>query len=680
MEKRNRLAEEKSPYLLQHRHNPVDWFPWGKEAFERARAEGKLIFLSIGYSTCHWCHVMERESFENVEVAAFLNEHFVSVKVDREERPDVDKIYMTAVQAMAGQGGWPLSVFLTGELKPFYGGTYFPPFGASGRPGFLDLLRALSEAWRDRRGEVLRSSADLHERLSQLCDSSSATGYPLSPVTLDKAAALFRQEYDPVDGGFGRAPKFPRPSLPVFLLRHGVRSGNQSEVQMVLRTCERMAKGGICDQIGGGFARYSVDSKWLVPHFEKMLYDNAQLVGLYLDAFLVSGEERFAQTAREILKYVRRDITHEQGGFFSAEDADSEGKEGKFYCWTRSELEALLEREEFEVFARHYGVTERGNFVDHSDPNPLPGQNVLSVLDENLSEKEWKILAQAKRKVFAARCRRVRPHLDDKVLVSWNGLMLGAAARAYGVLGDSDYLALAERNFRFLWTAFWDESAVCLGHCWREGEADAVPLLQGYACFLSGIVDLYEVTLNSQYLRAGVAVADAMIRRFFDESRGGFWQSGVESVDLILRFKEDYDGAEPSGNSLAMLALQKLAAICGREDYQKTVEKCFEAFAERLDQLPQALPLMLLALDYRLEPPRRIVIGGNGAVEETRRLIRAAHSVYQPNKVVLGTEGAYDSFVVGLPSGKGAVAYLCSGQSCREPSSDPAVVQRFLQS
>ena len=680
MGKGNRLAGEESPYLLQHRHNPVDWFPWGKEAFEKARAEGKPIFLSIGYSTCHWCHVMERESFENGDVAAFLNEHFVSIKVDREERPDVDKIYMTAVQAMAGQGGWPLSVFLTGELKPFYGGTYFPPSGVAGRPGFLDLLRGLAEAWRGRRGEVLRSSTELHKRLSQLCDSSSTTDCPLSPATLDKAAALFRQEYDPVDGGFGRAPKFPRPSLPAFLLRHGVRSGNKGEVQMVLRTCERMTKGGICDQIGGGFARYSVDSKWLVPHFEKMLYDNAQLIGLYLDAFLVSGEERFAQTAREILEYVRRDMTHEQGGFFSAEDADSEGKEGKFYCWTRSELESILEREEFEVFARHYGVTEQGNFVDHSDPDPLPGQNVLSVVDENLSEREWKILAEAKRKVFAARCRRVRPHLDDKVLVSWNGLMLGAVARAYGVLGERNYLALAKRNFRFLWATFWNEDAACMGHRWREGEADAVPLLQGYACFLSGVVDLYEVTLDSQYLQAGVAVADAMIRRFFDEARGGFWQSGAESADLILRFKEDYDGAEPSGNSLAMLALQKLAAICGREDYQKTVEKCFEAFSERLDQLPQTLPLMLLALDYRLEPPRRIVICGDRAAEETQQLIQAAHSVYQPNKVVLGTEGAYDSFVAGLSAGKGTVAYLCAGQSCREPSSDPEVVRQFLQS
>lgn len=680
MEEVNRLAGEKSPYLLQHRHNPVDWFPWGKEAFEKARAEGKPIFLSIGYSTCHWCHVMERESFENDEVAAFLNQHFVSVKVDREERPDVDKIYMTAVQAMTGQGGWPLSVFLTGELKPFYGGTYFPPSGVAGRPGFLDLLRGLAEAWQDRRSEVLRSSADLHERLSQLCDSSSATGCPLSPATLEKAAALFRQEYDPVDGGFGRAPKFPRPSLPAFLLRHGERSGSDNEVQMVLRTCERMAKGGICDQIGGGFARYSVDSKWLVPHFEKMLYDNAQLIGLYLDAFLVSGEERFAQTAREILDYVRRDMTHDQGGFFSAEDADSEGKEGKFYCWAQSELKSLLEREEFELFARRYGVTEQGNFVDHSDPDPLPGQNVLSVVDENLSEKEWKILAQAKRKVFAARCRRVRPHLDDKILVSWNGLMLGAVARAYGVLGERAYLALAERNFRFLWATFWNESAACLGHRWREGEADAVPLLQGYACFLSGVVDLYEVTLNPQYLRAAVAVADAMIRRFFDEARGGFWQSGAESADLILRVKEDYDGAEPSGNSLAMLALQKLAAICSREDYQKTAEKCFEAFAERLDQLPQTLPLMLLALDYRLDPPRRIVVCGDRAAEETRQLIQAAHSVYQPNKVVLGAEGAYDSFVASMPAGKGAVAYLCFGQSCREPSSDPAIVRQFLQS
>ncbi len=681
MDKINRLAREKSPYLLQHCHNPVDWFPWGEEAFEKARAEDKPIFLSIGYSTCHWCHVMERESFENKQIANFLNEHFVSIKVDREERPDVDKIYMTAVQAISGQGGWPLSVFLTGDLKPFYGGTYFPPDDASGRPGFLNLLHGLVNLWCNKRSEVANSSADLHQRLSQLCNPDPAASGPLSPATLDRAAALFRREYDPIDGGFGRAPKFPRPCQPAFLLRHGVRNGNQDEIQMVLHTCEQMAKGGIYDHIGGGFARYSVDSKWLVPHFEKMLYDNAQLVSLYLDAFLVSGNDRFAQVVRETVNYVLRDMTHADGGFFSAEDADSEGKEGKFYCWTKGELELLLDREEFAVFARRYGITEKGNFIDHSDPEPLPNQNVLSIVNESLAPEERERLTQAERKIFAARCRRIRPHRDDKVLASWNGLMLGAIARAYIVLGEPKYLAAAERNFQFLWKTFWDEKAACLYHRWREQERDAVQLFQGYAYFLSGIIDLYEATIDPQYIKAAATVANAMIQKFFDESHGGFWQSVAKTPDLILRLKEDYDGAEPSGNSVAAISLQKLAAIGGRPDYLKVAEKCLEAFTERMEQLPQALPLMLLALNYYIEPPRRIVINGDRTAEETQSLIRAAHAVYQPNKVVLGVEGIPKFLMPSLPTHRdsAAAAYLCTGQSCRGSTNNPATVQQFLQ-
>ena len=680
MQHSNRLTKEKSPYLLQHQHNPVDWYPWGEEAFEKARVEDKPIFLSIGYSTCHWCHVMERESFEDEQVAAFLNDHFVSIKVDREERPDVDKIYMTAVQAIAGQGGWPLSAFLTSDLKPFYGGTYFPPSDVHGRPGFLNLLNGLANLWRGKRSEVTNSSSDLHNRLSQLCEPSTPSGAPLTSAMLDKASEVIRNEYDPIDGGFGRAPKFPRPSQPAFLLRYGVSHNREELVNMVLHTCDKMAKGGMNDQIGGGFARYSVDSKWLVPHFEKMLYDNAQLVHLYLDAFLVSRKESLSKTVCETLDYVRRDMTHERGGFFSAEDADSEGKEGKFYCWTRSELKALLEPEEFACFSDYYGVTEAGNFLDHSDPEPLPNQNVLSVVGER-DQIDSGILDRARAKVFAAREKRVRPHLDDKILASWNGLMLGAMARSYGVLGRSEDLESAERCFRFLWEKLWDADSRCLYHRWRDGERDTVQLFQAYAFFLSGIIDLYEVTLDGTYLSSAVAVADAMIEQFFDSKHGGFWQSDTEASHLILRLKEDYDGAEPSGNSVAMLALQKLAAMCGREDYLAKVSQCMAAFSERMEQLPQAVPLMLLSLDFSLNPPRRVVICGDRSDSRVQDLIRAAHSVYQPNKVVLGTEGAIDPFVQTLAGkSKEATAFLCTGEACQEPSSDASAVTDFLRS
>ena len=681
MQHSNRLSLEKSPYLLQHQHNPVDWYAWGEEAFTKAVAEDKPIFLSIGYSTCHWCHVMERESFEDEQVAAFLNEHFVSIKVDREERPDVDKIYMTAVQAISGQGGWPLSAFLTAELKPFYGGTYFPPTDVQGRPGFLSLLHGLANLWRSKRGEVTNSSTDLHQRLADLCDAVPDTGTPLNGKTLDKAAESFRLGYDPIDGGFGRAPKFPRPTQPAFLLRYGVRHQRQDLIDMILHTCDRMAKGGMYDQLGGGFARYSVDSKWLVPHFEKMLYDNAQLVHLYLDAFLVSGRETFAQVVRETLDYVRRDMTHVDGGFFSAEDADSEGKEGKFYCWTMAELEGLLDPEEYAVFVKYYGVTEGGNFVDHSDPEPLPKQNVLSVVGERLSEEQQRVLERARTKVTQERSGRVRPHLDDKILVSWNGLMLGAMARAYGVLGREEDLASAERCFSFLWATLWDASSNRLFHRWREGERDTVQLFQGYAYLLSGVIDLYEVTLNPDYLESAISIADAMIEQFYDQENGGFWQSGAESSNLILRLKEDYDGAEPSGNSVVMISLQKLAAICDREDYRAISEQCLKVFSERMDQLPQAVPLMLLALDFSLNPPHRVVIQGDLASDATQSLILAAHRVYQPNKVVMGTGGPVDAFVRDLAvDATGSRAFLCTGQACQEPSDDPKRVLDFLKS
>ena len=747
----NRLAREKSPYLLQHAHNPVDWHPWGGEAFTQARRDHRPIFLSIGYSTCHWCHVMERESFENDEIAQFLNGHFVSIKVDREERPDVDKIYMTFVQATTGQGGWPLNVFLTPDRKPFFGGTYFPPDNRHGRASFLQVLRQIQQFWQERQGEVVASAGEIHARLEAATAAVTPAHGLLTGETLRHAGALFKETYDPRHGGFGAAPKFPQPALPAFLLRYALRFKDDTAVRMVWHTCDRMAAGGIHDQLGGGFARYSVDAGWLVPHFEKMLYDNAQLVNLYLDAHLVSQSEIsnlqsqiYAETTRDILAYVLRDLTHPNGGFYSAEDADSEGHEGKFYCWTRAELSKLLTVEEFNVAVRHFGITEQGNFIDHSHPSPLPGQNVLSVVNlfppapgrsgvsaerRQISSKgsaalcrdaattadDDALLASAKRKMFDARNRRVRPRLDDKILASWNGLMLGALARAYAVLGDETYRAAAEKNLAFIQAKLWVGRAgihavpnftrtdgdaeervppKTLFHRWRDGERDHVQLLEAYAFLLDGVIQLYETTLEPKHLDFAIALAESMIAKFYDTENGGFWQSAANADDLILRMKDDYDGAEPSGNSVATLALLKLAAITGREDFKQPAEATLRYFTERLQQMPQAMPFMLHALDFWMEEPRHVVIAGDAHAAKTRELLHAAHSVYQPNKVVLGNTGPVEPFAKTLPacgdeastsaSGRkptkdGPVVYLCSGKLCQAPTSDAVKVKERLR-
>jgi uncharacterized protein YyaL (SSP411 family) len=762
----NRLAREKSPYLLQHAHNPVDWFPWGDEAFEKARVENRPIFLSIGYSTCHWCHVMERESFEDEKIAAFLNPHFVCIKVDREERPDVDKIYMTFVQATTGSGGWPLNVFLTPERKPFFGGTYFPPDNRHGRPGFLQLLRQIHEVWQTRHGEIAGSAADIHARLEAATLSADAGVGRLTEDALRNAGELFKRMFDPRHGGFGGAPKFPQPSLPSLLLCCAKRFHDDEAARMMLHTCDRMAAGGIHDQLGGGFARYSVDAEWLVPHFEKMLYDQAQLAQLYLDAHLVAEHKRsdgvvekrndektstpalqhsntpFAAIARDILDYVLRDLTHPDGGFYSAEDADSEGHEGKFYCWTYVELEKLLAPDEFKVAARCFGITKEGNFVDHSHPSPLPGQNVLSVVnpicssparrDESAQTQENEpahagcydetLLASAKRKMLAVRSQRIRPHLDDKILASWNGLMLGAMARAYAVLGEERYLAAAEKNLAFIQAKLWvaagilpavepgvppggqrvDRSectgisstvsggmmppstaggtpAATLHHRWRDGERDNVQLLEGYAFLLSGVIDLYEATLEPKHLDFAIALAEAMIAIFYDPENGGFWQSAADAKDLILRVKDDHDGAEPSGNSVAALALLKLAAITGCKDFKQPAEATLRLFAHRLQNFPQAMPFMLQALDFSLQEPRRVVIAGNSDSKQFRELLLAVHSVYQPDKIVLGNAGAVEEFARSLPVKNEAMVYLCTGQSCQPPISDAAKVKEMLK-
>jgi len=723
----NRLAREKSPYLLQHAHNPVDWYPWGEEAFAKARAEKKPIFLSIGYSTCHWCHVMERESFESETVAQFLNDHFVSIKVDREERPDVDKIYMTFVQGTTGSGGWPLNVFLTPDRKPFFGGTYFPPESRHGRGSFLSVLQQIVKVWQERQGEVASSADEIHARLEAAAASAAPSNLLLTADVLRRAGATFKDSYDPRRGGFGGAPKFPQPSQPAFLLRYAKRFKDDEAMRMVLHTCKRMAAGGIHDQLGGGFARYSVDAEWLVPHFEKMLYDNAQLVQLYLDAHLISerrvtrapdpaGEANeglaklvppnglsYADVARDILAYVLGDMTHPEGGFYSAEDADSEGHEGKFYCWTRAELSKLLSPEEFNVAVRCFGITEKGNFVDHSHPTPLPGQNVLSIVNATLSAEDTALLASARKKMSDVRAKRVRPHLDDKVLASWNGLMLGAMARAYAVLGDENFRAAAEKNLAFIQSTLWQPPQGRAGspppaaqaqadgahgvtrptgtlyHRWRDGARDNVQLLEAYAFQLDGVIQLYEATLEPAHLDFAIALAEAMIAKFYDTENGGFWQSATDSKDLILRMKDDYDGAEPSGNSVATLALLKLATITDREDYRKPAEATLRLFAARLAKIPQAVPYMLQALDFWLEEPRRVVIAGDPQSAKARELLHAAHSVYQPNKVVLGNTGSVEAFAKSLPAKDGPVVYLCTGKACLPPTSAASKVRELLQ-
>jgi len=692
----NSLAQEKSAYLLQHAHNPVDWCAWNAAAFTKARAEDKPIFLSIGYSTCHWCHVMERESFEDERVGKFLAEHFVSIKVDREERPDVDKIYMTFVQSTTGSGGWPLNVFLTPDLKPFFGGTYFPPDNRHGRPSFLSLLQQIAGLWRERKMEIAASADELHARLELITARDARENSPLTPNVLRHALENFKEAYDPVNGGFGGAPKFPQPSIPALVLRAAKRFGDDAATQMVLHTCDRMNAGGIHDQLGGGFARYAVDAEWLVPHFEKMLYDNAQLAQLYLDAFLVSDDARHAEVVRDILNYVLRDMTHPDGGFFSAEDADSEGQEGKFYCWTHDELSKLLAPEEFIVTANHFGITKQGNFVDHSHPDPLPGLNVLSIVNpigkDGVSPSQTKIgdadtaslpdadiLNAAKDKMLSVRATRIRPHLDDKILASWNGLMLGAFARVSVVLGEEKYRAAAEKNLQFIREKLWDEKSKTLFHRWRDGERDSVQLLEAYAFLLDGVIHLYEATLNSAHLDFACELATAMLAKFYDPANGGFWQSPAGTDDLILRVKDDYDGAEPSGNSVATLALLKLGKITGEQKFTEAAEATLQLAAARLQSQPAALAFMLHAVDFWLDEPRRVVIVGDTNSTNYYELLRASHSVYQPNKIVLGNTGAVEPFAKTLTAKKSATAYVCTGTACQSPTGDVKMLQQQLK-
>ncbi|HUP04371.1 MAG TPA: thioredoxin domain-containing protein [Bryobacteraceae bacterium] len=699
----NRLALEKSPYLLQHAHNPVDWFPWGPEAFEKARAENKPIFLSIGYSTCHWCHVMERESFESQAIADLLNRHYIPVKVDREERPDVDRIYMHFVQATTGSGGWPMSVWLTPDLQPFFGGTYFPPDARYGQPGFTSILTQIASAWTTNRAEVVESARDIVEQLQRQAafDPLRAGPPPLDASLLDSGFYLFRRSFDARLGGFGGAPKFPRPSVFNFLLRHYAGTGNQEALDMVLFTLREMAKGGMHDQLGGGFHRYSVDDRWFVPHFEKMLYDQGQLAVSYLEAFQITGDALFAETARRTLDYVLRDMS--AGAFHSAEDADSAAdpahpqhkSEGAFYIWTAAEIRALIGQPAAEWFAYRYGVQERGN-VDHDPHNEFAGRNILfraHTLQETtarfgLPEPEVRhALERAETALLEARGRRPRPHLDDKILTAWNGLMISAFAKAGTVLGDARYAQAARAAADFLLENMYDPAAGLLLRRYRAGDAAVAGFLEDYALFAQGLLDLYEAQFEFRDLETAARLTEKMIELFEDRERGGFFGAAA-GPDLIVRVKEDYDGAEPSGNSVAVMNLLRLARLWNRADFRESAERTLSAFATRLSAASFALPQMLAACELLLRAPREVVIAGERGAADTEALLRTLHSRFSPFRVTLlvDSEATRASLAAGNPAiqamGKvegRAAAYVCANFACQLPVSEPGRLEALIQ-
>ena len=688
----NHLIDEKSPYLQQHAHNPVDWYPWSEAAFEKARREDKPIFLSIGYSTCHWCHVMERESFENTDIAAILNRHFVPVKVDREERPDVDHIYMAYVQATTGGGGWPMSVFLTPALMPFFGGTYFAPDDRYGRPGFPVLLQRIAEAWKSQHDKILESSRHVVEQL-KLQSESTAQGAP-GQSTLDSAFQYFRRIFDSAHGGFGDAPKFPRPVALNFLLRYYHRSGNEEALDMTLATLRGMADGGMRDQLGGGFHRYSVDERWFVPHFEKMLYDQAQLAISYIEAYQITHDAFYAGVARDTLGYVLRDMTSPEGGFYSAEDADSvidpahpkvKG-EGAFYLWSAQELEQILGEPLAKMFASRYGVEAAGN-VHHDPHGEFTGKNILYVHRDVEGEQVYQ-LAQAANQLLKVRSQRIRPHLDDKILTSWNALMISAFAKAAQVLEDPDYLDAAQMAVDFIFSRMFEASTGQLQRRYRDGESAIAGFLDDYAFLIGALLDLYEADFNPERIDLAMQLANKMIELFEDPVEGAFFTTAAGDPSLVMRMKDDYDGAEPSGNSMALLDLERLAHLTDRAEYRQAAERTRKALGPRMSGQPVAVPQMLVAFDYSTAVRREVVIVGDRGHVSTRAFLGELRRRFLPYTVVLlvDSDAARRKLEPIFPAvaemremdGK-PTAYVCQGYVCRLPTNELSKFVELLQ-
>ena len=712
--KPNRLIHEKSPYLLQHAYNPVDWYPWGDEALEKARKEDKPILLSIGYSTCHWCHVMEEESFMNPDIAELMNTHFVCIKLDREERPDLDKIYMTAVTAITGSGGWPLNVFLTPDLKPFFGGTYFPPTPRQGSLAWPDILRLIANAWKDpsQRDKLQSFSSNLQDGISNALSWTSKDS-AINTDVIDKALGAFSARFDNHLGGFSPAPKFPSPSIQNFLFAYhfyakNVGKKDKTALLMGNTTLRAMANGGIYDQLGGGFHRYSTDAKWHVPHFEKMLYDNAQLLNNYLDAFLITGDRFFGKIARETADYVLRDMTHLDGGFYSAEDADSlpsdknlhntekKKAEGAFYVWEQKEINDLLGNGPEKIFSYRYGVKREGNA--EMDPfNEFKGKNILfnaHSIDEvakkfNMPKEDVEtLILESKLKLLATRSKRPRPHLDDKILTSWNGLMISALSRSYQVLGEKRYLEVARNAAGFLRKNLYDVEEKTLFRRWRQGERKIAGMADDYAFLIQGLIDLYEADFDPGWIEWAFELMDEQIKLFYDAENGGFFMTRKgHDKKIDLRIKEDTDSVIPSAGSVAVSNGLRLARFADSKGYSAIVEQTFKSILARIHPQPDSAPELLVALITSLIQPVEVIIVGDRNTADTRSMLKTVNSVYYPGKIVMlvdndTTQNRLAQYLPFIASVKKiddkTTAYVCTDKTCKPPVTDPEAVESLL--
>ena len=716
----NRLAREKSPYLLQHAHNPVDWYPWGEEAFANARRENKPIFLSIGYSTCHWCHVMAHESFENEETAAIMNREFVNIKVDREERPDVDRVYMTFVQATTGGGGWPMSVWLTPDLKPFVGGTYFPPVDRYGQPGFTKVLERIAAAWKQGHEKIAEQGSKIVEALRESQNAQPEAAAKIDNQLFQTAYEQLSRSFDDKEGGFGTAPKFPRPVSLNFLARFYARTVGQAHrlpgqsdtasadhgkhaLEMDLVTLRKMAAGGMHDHLGGGFHRYSVDRYWHVPHFEKMLYDQAQLASAYVDAFQITRDPQYADVVRDILDYVARDMTSKDGGFFSAEDADSlfeHGKpghgEGAFYVWTEKQVDAAL-GDDASAFKFHYGVQPRGNAPEGSDPqDEFRGKNIL-IERHTIAEtaKHFKknedearqSLARSREKLLSIRNKRPRPHLDDKIIAAWNGLMISAYARAAQILDEPRYLECATRAVKFLRSNLYDDKSKLLFRNYRESRSDIEGFADDYAFVIQGALDLYEASFEVEWLKFAIELQETQDRLFFDEKAGGYFSTSGKDKSVVLRMKDDNDSAEPAASSIAALNLLRLAQFRDDKQLDSRARKTIDAFAPTLSHFASAMPQMLVAVDYSLSKPRQIVIAGKIDNNETKALLAEVHRHFLPRKILILADGGEgqkffseknEAIRAMSPVDGKPAAYVCENFTCKAPVTDPKALGNLL--
>ena len=668
----NRLINEKSPYLLQHAYNPVDWFPWGEEAFKKAEIEGKPIFLSIGYSTCHWCHVMERESFEDEEVAAFLNECFVSIKVDREERPDIDSIYMSYCQALTGSGGWPLSIFMTPDKKPFFAGTYFPKIDRINIRGFIPLLERIRKAWADNRENILQYSNQVIESLT---GPHKAQAQFNEDESIDDMAedsySYFLSSFDETYGGFGEAPKFPTPHNLFFLLRYWYKTKEEKALQIVEKTLDSMYRGGIFDHIGFGFSRYSTDSKWLVPHFEKMLYDNALLAIAYLETYRATQKTKYADIARNIFTYVIRDMTSPEGGFYSAEDADSEGEEGKFYVWTVDEIKSVLGETDGLKYCSLFDVTEAGNFE---------GANIPNLIKADIPEHEKGFVQQCREKLFAYREKRVHPFKDDKLLTSWNSLMIAAMAIGGRILGDSQYTRTAERAVQFILTRMVNANDRLLAR-YRDGEASISGYVDDYAFFVWSLIELYETTYKPEYLKLAIKFNNELINHFMDQANDGLFLYANDAEQLIIRPKEIYDGAIPSGNSVAAMNFIRLSRLTGNSELEEFAQRQFKAFIATVANAPYAYSFYMSSLLYSAVKTKEVIITGDSEDEKTKEMIKCVQSTPNPfiNSILYTDKyGELKNIITYIENYKTiddkATAYVCEGFSCKPPITDASLL------